>query len=144
MNRIAIDVISKKSFSVAQECRSVLAVARHLAMSGESAILVVDDEGKLSGICTERDIVKAVSSGQPLDALNVSSIMSHKPITGAPERTVGELLLIMQMNDFRHLPVVSPDNRPLGIISVKDALSYEFYSAKKSAEHTALVFEAIA
>jgi len=81
---------------------------------------LVMDGGRLVGIFTERDIVKALSGTS--DAGRSSSIrdrMTPDPQVIEPDASVGRALDRMLDGGFRHLPVVE-DGRVIGIVSMRD------------------------
>ncbi len=82
-----------------------------------SALVMEDD--RLTGIFTERDIVRAL--GEHFDAAGhpVASWMTPNPITIGPDATTEEALDTMLGGGFRHLPVVEGD-RVVGMLSLRD------------------------
>jgi CBS domain-containing protein len=80
---------------------------------------LVMDGGRLAGIFTERDIVRAL--GEHFDAAGhpVSSWMTPKPITVGPESPTDEALDMMLSGGFRHLPVVD-GQQVVGMLSLRD------------------------
>lgn len=96
-------------------------VAEAATMMGERRVgsaLVMEDD-RLSGIFTERDIVRAL--GQDFGAAErpVSEWMTPDPTTVPPGTPAGEALKTMLDGGFRHLPVADGD-RVLGIVSIRD------------------------
>lgn len=88
-------------------------------------VLVVDGEGKLRGIFSERDLIKKVIADYPNNAkLKVSEFMSPDPITQPPDGTIAFALNLMSNGGFRHLPIVDPEGLPIGVISVKDVMDF--------------------
>lgn len=99
-------------------------VAEAATMMGErraGSALVMRD-GKLAGIFTERDVVRAL--GQHFDAAGhpVSEWMTPDPVTVPPETDARAALKIMLDGGFRHLPVVV-DDQVVGIVSIRDLSS---------------------
>lgn len=82
------------------------------------SILVMDDR-KLLGIFTERDLLKAIATGQDPDAVRLKDVMTTDVITTAPGATVHEASDLMASRWIRHLPVVDGD-KVLGLISQRD------------------------
>jgi CBS domain-containing protein len=79
-------------------------------------------EGKwLSGIFTERDVLRAAASGTDLTSSPVSEWMTSDPITADAAMDADEATEIMMTNGFRHLPVVDGQS-VLGIVSLRDIL----------------------
>lgn len=90
-----------------------------------SAVLVLK-QGRLSGICTERDIVLGVVA-EDLSPLKtaVDKVMTEHPRTIAANKPFGHALHIMYEGGFRHLPVVDASGHPLGLLSAHDALGLD-------------------
>jgi CBS domain-containing protein len=84
---------------------------------------VVSDFGRLVGILTERDLLRAVAARTHSSETRVREWMTADPITGDPETAAGEAAEIMLERGFRHLPVVE-NGRPVGIVSVRDVLRW--------------------
>lgn len=81
--------------------------------------LVVDD-GLLSGIITERDILEFVTrSPDRVGSVRVGQIMTREVIVGVPEDPVEYVMEVMTQNRVRHLPVVEGD-RLVGLLSIGD------------------------
>lgn len=108
------------------------------------SVLILDAAGTLLGILTERDLMTRVLA----KALNpqttcVSEVMTHDPQCVGPDMKVSEAVLIMMEHGFRHLPVVSPASRILGVFSVRDALPREVSNAISLAEFNDQVNDAL-
>jgi CBS domain-containing protein len=84
---------------------------------------VVSDFGRLVGILTERDVLRAVAARTHSSETRVREWMTADPITGDPETPAGDAAEIMLERGFRHLPVVE-NGRPVGIVSVRDVLRW--------------------
>ncbi|MCE4611247.1 MAG: CBS domain-containing protein [Desulfurococcales archaeon] len=86
------------------------------------SVLVVDDEGKLRGIVTERDLVFACSEAWDTREHRVYEIMSENPITVKPDDSIFTVIRKMREANVRHLPVVDEEGKPVGIISSRDVI----------------------
>jgi len=75
--------------------------------------------GRLGGIFTERDIVRAVSQDVMAMHEPVSDWMTRTPFTVAPETPIDQARDLMLEHHFRHLPVTRGDEL-VGIISMRD------------------------
>jgi len=90
------------------------------------ALMVVED-GKLAGIFTERDALFRVLAARRDPARTaLADVMTPQPQTIHPDAPFLHALRIMHQGKFRHLPVVEFD-RPLGLVSVRDALDEDLY-----------------
>ena len=83
--------------------------------------LVVMDQGNVTGMFTERDVLTRVL-GQQLNAQEtlVSAVMSHDVIFVPPMTDIDEISVIMQQRRIRHLPVISEEGDLFGLISIGD------------------------
>ena len=92
----------------------VVAAAQRMAERNVGAVLVMED-GRLAGIMTERDLMRAFARGLRDDAV-VGECMTANPETIAPDDTIEHAAVLMIHGGYRHLPVVDgdrPDWRPL-------------------------------
>ena len=92
--------------------------AERMAEQGVGSAVVLDS-GRLIGILTERDLLKAVAGRVHTSEARVREWMTAEPITITPETSAEEAAQTMLDNGFRHLPVVEGE-RAVGIISIRD------------------------
>jgi len=123
-----------KTDLVAVNPETKLSEARSLMMEGDFRHLpVVDAEGKLVGIVTDRDMRDAHPSSlldeesyqKTLDKVmqhTISEIMTAEPITVAPYYTLQDTLLIIGKKKVGALPVVDEEGQLKGIMSTRDLL----------------------
>ena len=83
--------------------------------------VVVKDHGRMIGILTERDLLRAVAARVHTSDARVRTFMTPDPITAAPDMDLDEAAQIMLDHGFRHLPVVDGTN-VLGIASLRRVL----------------------
>ena len=103
---------------------SVRAAARAMAGHHVGSVMVVEHD-TLVGIVTERDCLERVlAAGIDPDTTEVSAVMTRKVMTITPDRLLVNALHQMHGNGFRHMPVVE-NGRPVGMVSVRDALGSE-------------------
>ena len=82
--------------------------------------LVVVQEGKPTGIVTDRDIVvRAIAEGRDPSSTTVGDIATTSTITVTPDQTAQDAAQLMRDNDIRRIVVVH-DGRPAGIVSIGD------------------------
>ncbi len=103
---------------------SIEDAARKMYENRVGSVLVVDEEGKLVGIVTERDILYAVVRGKVGRGLPVWDIMTDNPITARPDEPLIEAIERMREANIRHLPVVDEEGRPVGVLSLRDVVDY--------------------
>lgn len=95
----------------------VVSVAQRMAERNVGAVLVMED-GRLAGIMTERDLMRAFARGLRDDAV-VGECMTADPETIAPDDTTEHAAVLMIHGGYRHLPVVDGDH-PVGVLSIRD------------------------
>ena len=114
-------------------------------MTGSNTTSVlVTETAKLVGIVTERDLMtRVVAKARDPQTTKLAEIMTPNPLCVAPEKPVSEAVLIMLERGFRHLPVVGPADKLLGVFSARDALPREIDSALNLAEFREQVNDAL-
>jgi len=92
-----------------------------MAETNAGAVLVIND-GKVTGILSERDCVRKVDlHGLNSREARVADIMTTKVLYVEASQSLEECVAIMIDKNIRHLPVYE-DGKLIGIISVRDAL----------------------
>ena len=88
-------------------------------------VLVVDPAGKLAGIFTERDLLTRVA-GRRLDwsQERVAGYMTADPETLRLDDRIAWALNFMHLGGYRHVPLTDEEHRPVGVVSVKDIISF--------------------
>jgi CBS domain-containing protein len=108
------------------------------------SVLIVDTPGTLLGIVTERDLMtRVLAKALNPQATTVSDIMTRSPYCVGPDMLVADAVLIMIERGFRHLPIVGPGSKILGVFSVRDALPREIGNAVSLAEFHEQVNDAL-
>ena len=98
---------------------TILNAIRMMAERQVGALLVLD-QGKLTGIVTERDYARKVAlEGRSSKEALVKDIMSTRVLCARPDQTVQECMALMSDKRSRHLPVVD-HKKVIGIISIGD------------------------
>ncbi|MBI4018273.1 MAG: CBS domain-containing protein [Candidatus Aenigmarchaeota archaeon] len=85
--------------------------------------LIVVDSFELSGIITERDILKAFAEGKSPDT-PVKSIMTRKVVMITPDTTLEQAAKLMTKHKIKRLPVCK-ENVCVGIVTATDLMKYE-------------------
>lgn len=118
-------VIETKTFVTVPASLSVAKAAGLLKHHHLGAVLVVDRD-HLLGICTERDIVfDVVAEGRDPAIVTVAEIMTPDPQTIPASKPFRHALHLMFEGGFRHVPVVDPDGKPIGLLAAHDALGLD-------------------
>jgi CBS domain-containing protein len=93
--------------------------AERMCDRGVGAALVLSND-HVSGILTERDVLRAVATG-PVEGTHVAAWMTRDPETVDVSETLGQAAAVMIHGGFRHLPVLDGDV-PVGIVSIRDLM----------------------
>jgi CBS domain-containing protein len=105
-----------------------------LAQHDVGALLVCESDGRVCGILSERDIVRAMAR-QGADCLQrpARALMSSELVCCAPEDDVETAMALMTERRVRHLPVMA-DGRLLGLISIGDVVKHRIEEVQREAE----------
>lgn len=121
------DMLADRKTVKARPSARVSEAAKLMRNNEVSAVLVVES-GRLTGIVTERDIVRrVVAEGLDIDQTRLDAIMTRHPVSIRPDTSVPEALREMKNLGLRHLPVVRDDAAPgedalIGVVMVRDLI----------------------
>jgi CBS domain-containing protein len=116
----------------------LMEVAKKLAEMRIGAIVVVDAEGSVVGIVSERDIIRRLAEKGP-DVLTspVAQSMTRAVISCSETDTLDTLMVEMTTRRFRHLPVIE-NGQLVGIVSIGDVVKNHIAAV----EHEAMAMRA--
>lgn len=113
---------------------SVFELAKVMVDSNVSSVAIMEQEDaeqqqgnkRVIGILTERDIIKSIAKGVPLDDITAGSSMSSSPLLSVrKDQSIEEAALLMIKNRVRHLLIEDLDqNSIIGIITTTDLARY--------------------
>lgn len=109
---------------------------RVLSQRRIGALVIRDGEGRLAGILSERDVVRALST-ESVTALArpVSVFMTRAVATCTEADTVEELMEMMTQGRFRHVPVVCDGGQICGVVSIGDVVRSHIEETTREAGH---------
>ena len=112
---------------------TLTAAAKLLAEKRIGALLILGPDHRITGILSERDIVRAIAE-RGAAALNdfVSTAMTREVVTCRETETITSIMDRMTSGKFRHLPVVD-QNRLVGMISISDVVKYRVHEMELDA-----------
>jgi CBS domain-containing protein len=113
------DIVKPNFITVAPE-DTLGEVAERMTRQNTGAV-IVKDFGRLIGILTERDMLRAMAARVHTSDARVRQWMTADPVTAEPGMDLEEAAQVMLDNGFRHLPVVEGQN-VLGVVSLRRVL----------------------
>jgi CBS domain-containing protein len=105
---------------------SVTEAIRAMIAHEVGAISVVDENGRLCGIFSERDVLMKLALSDAVDPATtpVRDLMTSPVTTATPDLTPAECLGMMMSGHFRHLPIVTLDGKLVGMLSMRHLLQW--------------------
>ncbi len=122
------DVISVKPDSV------LSSVIETLSSRKIGAVLVLHGDGRVAGVLSERDVVRALAQhGAGALAMPASTFMTADVVSAGPHDSIGRVMEKMTHGRFRHLPIIE-EGRLVGIISIGDVVKKRIDEAEHEAQ----------
>ena len=117
--------LSERELITVHENDKLLEAIKKLAKYSIGAIPVINSSKILTGIISERDIVKELAKKEDLDysTLFVHQLMTKKVICCESDVLSDKLMELMTKNKVRHIPIVDNINHPIGIVSIGDVVN---------------------
>ncbi len=102
---------------------TVKAAAQLMKDEGVGVLLVVDTQGKLLGVFSERDnLIRVSALGLDPARTVLGTVMSAPAVTASPTTSIIEGLQMMYRDRIRYLPIVDAQRRVLGVASIRNML----------------------
>ena len=105
-------------------CDTVATLAEAAGLMWEhdcGVIPIVDDQRRVVGVITDRDICMALALNNRLASqISVSEVSSGRVCTGSPQSDVRDLLATMKREQILRVPVIEQDGTLVGIVSLSD------------------------
>ncbi len=141
----AKDIMASKVIHVTEDTR-LPAIVETMAANSISGVPVVDEQMRVSGVISEKDILHHMGEEGPksfmgilaeclgetrcfavsLKDLTAKSIMSSPAITAVAETSVFDIKRILAENNINRVPIVNRNKKLIGIVSRADALKAQF------------------
>lgn len=97
-------------------------LAGTMAEGGFGSVPILAKDGKLVGIVSEFDLLKAILDGKELAKVTAGDIMTKDPITVTPETPAMDIIRLLQEKHLIRLPVVDAEGKLAGVVSRRDIL----------------------
>jgi CBS domain-containing protein len=118
----AVDLMSVDIIA-ATENVSAIEVATRIVLSTINGMPVISrDDGRLLGVVTTIDILRAIRGGGDLTKIMAKELMSSQPVSVKEDTDVNEIIDLMDKNGIMMIPVVENDGRLIGVCSRSDVL----------------------
>jgi arabinose-5-phosphate isomerase len=115
----------REQVRVASEQVSVREVFTALACPGRrsGAVMLVDPEGRLTGLFTDSDLARLLESRRD-DRFDgpIRDVMTRKPLRVLPEARLSEVVELLSDRKISELPVVDCEGRPVGLVDITDVI----------------------
>ena len=123
----AYDIMSI-DIEAAKENATVTEIGTRLILRAINGMPIIDDVGKVIGIITIIDILRAIKDNKNIDTLKANDIMTKNPIVIEQGTDILEIIDIMDKKGIEMVPVIEAenDNRIIGIVSRKDIIEEKF------------------
>lgn len=124
LHKIPVSQLRRHDAVVVPLERKVQDVLASLVLHRDGCAVVVNEEGKIAGVFTERDLLMRIA-GLKEDWADrpVREFMTPDPITIEADAPIAYALHQMDLGGYRHLPLVR-EGKPVGMISVRDIITF--------------------
>ncbi|EKD17664.1 uncharacterized protein L3040_003545 [Drepanopeziza brunnea f. sp. 'multigermtubi'] len=110
---------------------TVAEAAQLMAAKREDCVLVTDDEDRIAGIFTAKDLAfRVVGAGIKAGNVTIAEIMTKNPLCARTDTSATDALDLMVRKGFRHLPVMDENQDISGILDITKC----FYDAMEKLE----------
>ena len=118
-----ISILLKRNVISINESDTVYDAIKVLSEKKIGALPVMNDQNRLCGMLSERDVIQKISNDKKIDFSHtqIKSIMTTKVITCNQNTESNVLMTIMTNNKIRHIPIVEK-NSLIGIVSIGDVV----------------------
>jgi CBS domain-containing protein len=108
-----------------RETATVQEAIERMLSRRQAGVLIVDADGRLTGIFTERDVLTRVA-GQGRDPRQTAlgTVMTRDPDALGPGDRVAYAVHSMSVAGYRTVPLVDAQRRPLGVVTVSDVIRW--------------------
>jgi CBS domain-containing protein len=121
--RVANILSVSRQRMVAIQADTLLTEAAKLLCGAHRALLVVcNSKGMMTGVVTKTDIVRRVAHNAILSDVRIVDVMTIAVTYCRPEDSLHDVLALMHLRDFVHIPIIEEGFRPCGVVNARDAL----------------------
>ena len=123
----AFDLMST-DVEAARENASITEIGTRLILRSINGMPIIQEDGKVIGILTIIDILRAIKDNKDLDTLRARDLMTNDPKIVNQQTDMIEIIGLMDKEGIEMVPVVDEenDNRLIGVVSRKDIIEEQF------------------
>jgi CBS domain-containing protein len=104
---------------------TVHAAILQMAEKRRAAVVIVDKEGRLRGIFTERDLLRRVAvPGRDPKTTPLQDVMTPEPEVLGPDALIAYAINRLHNASYRTIPLIDAQGRPIGIMTVTDIVQW--------------------
>lgn len=110
---------------IAVETATIREVFVNIRKSGRrtGAVMLVDGDGRLSGLFTDSDLVRLLEDRREAEIdLPIAGAMTARPKTIAPDAPLADAISLLSQHHISELPVIDGDGRPVGLVDITDLI----------------------
>ena len=134
MNVETILKVKGREVIVVRPGESVASAAETLHRRRIGAALVLDEDGNVQGVISERDIVRGLAThGGVVLGMKVAELMTSEVLTCEPGDAVDHIMAVMTERRVRHLPVLR-NGKLVGVISIGDVVKHRLAEIEGEAQ----------
>lgn len=113
--------IMKRNPVTVKESDPIFKAVREMVDYGVTGLPVVDNDGQLAGIVTEKDVLRLLYTFSDISR-QVSKFMTPNPVAFSTQTPIEELCECFRRNAFRRVPILD-NGRLVGVVSRKDIIA---------------------
>jgi signal-transduction protein with cAMP-binding, CBS, and nucleotidyltransferase domain len=107
------------------ESTSVRDAVAQMMSAHQAAVLIVDGDGRLTGIFTERDVLsRVVAQGRDVEHATLAEVMTRNPEALSVKDRIAYAVNQMSVAGYRTIPLVDDHHHPIGIVSATHVIKW--------------------
>ena len=104
---------------------TVHAAILQMSEKRRASVVIVDREGQLRGIFTERDLLRRVAvPGRDPKTTPLGDVMTREPETLGPDTLIAYAINRLHSASYRTIPLIDAQGRPIGVMTVNDIVQW--------------------
>ncbi len=115
----------KRPLVTVEKNSNIREVAKIMKKEDVGLLVVVDERGNAIGVISERDIAHLLAEDVDPDKTKVGDVAKKNIITIHYRDPISKAAHLMRKHKIRHLVVVDDQNKPIGVVSIRDIVDIE-------------------